>query len=522
MRNRRWLIVALALMMVGSVGTAAGARPLPREDGAFARLWAQTDGVRPPDQGWIWGPQGWWQTAEPYAESPDGLRWVRYYDKARMEVTSPRADSRSDWYVTNGLLVRELVSGEIQRGNAARIAACPAAPCGSPQAIAGDSDPASRSPGYRDFAGLLAHEGGSRVGQPVDQWLLRDAAGPSVAGDPELAARYPQTAGFAYDEVTGHTVPLVLWDFIASRLLEPLYLFGHPISPAYWTRALVGGVEQDVLVQLFERRTLTYTPANPAGWQIEMGNVGQHYYAWRYPSAGAMPWQLAAAYAVPILTYHYISDNPDPSDTLRTLLSVTPRDFAAQLEYLAANGYTALSLDELLAAQTGAAPLPARPVLLTFDDGYVDFYTQAAPLLRQYGMKATAYIPSDLIGAPGYMSWDQLRELAGSPLITIGGHSRTHPPLDTLGWEAQRSEIVDSKAILESQLGIPVAHFCFPYGRYNATTLDLVALAGYRSATTTRTAIADQAAAPLVLPRVAISGGDGLAGFVAKLTAVGP
>jgi len=137
-------------------------------------------------------------------------------------------------------------------------------------------------------------------------------------------------------------------------------------------------------------------------------------------------------------------------------------------------------------------------------------------------MKATAYIPSDLIGAPGYMGWDQLRELAASPLITIGSHTRTHPQLDTLGWEAQRSEIADSRAALEAQLGIAIEHFCFPYGRFNAASLDLVALAGYRSATTTRYAIADQAAAPLLLPRVAISGGDGLAGFVAKLTATGP
>ncbi len=513
------LLIGLLMALLGITPAAARQTALPREDTAFAGLWSRTDGSQSGQPSWIWGPQGWWQTQEAYQEGPGGLRWVRYYDKARMEVTDPRLPSSSQWFVTNGLLVVDLVTGKLQVGNAAYADACATPPCGAEQAVAGDSTPANSGPTYRDFAGLIQPGGPNLVGQAVDQWLVHsELAASLVIGDPNLTQRYPETAGLYYDELTQKTVPQVFWRYISSQRLEPLYLFGHPISAAYWTHTLVGGVEKDVLVQLFERRTLTYTPSNAVDWQIEMGNVGQHYYAWRYARPGLMPWQSSVAYQLPILTYHYISTNPNPADSLRTLLSVTPSDFAAQLEYLATHGYTTIALDDLLAAQAGAIELPPNPVLLTFDDGYADFYQNAYPLLLQYQMKATIYIPTSLVDQPGYMSWNNLRELATTPLITIGAHSQTHPALDTLTWEAQREQIMASKASLESQLGIAVRHFCYPYGRYNATTLSLVAAAGYSSATTTRVNLAAQTSMPLVLPRIAISGSDRVAGFVAKVT----
>jgi peptidoglycan/xylan/chitin deacetylase (PgdA/CDA1 family) len=525
--QRRSLLVLglLGMLLLGITPAAAGQRALPREDAAFVALWNRTDGSHGGAVSWIWGARqsGWWQMQEAYQEGPGGLRWVRYYDKARMEVTDPTLAPASQWFVTNGLLVVDLVTGQLQIGNAAYAAACATPPCGAQQAVAGDSSPANPAPTYRDFAGLIQPGGVSLVGQAVDQWLVHsEMAASMVLGDPTLAQRYPETSGLYYDELSQKTVPQVFWQYITSQPLEPLYLFGHPISAAYWTHTLVGGVEKDVLVQLFERRTLTYTPSNDPAWQIEMGNVGQHYYAWRYAPPGLMPWQSNVAYQVPILTYHYISVNPNPADSLRTQLSVTPSDFAAQLEYLAASGYASITLDELLAAQAGALTLPPKPVLLTFDDGYADFYQNAYPLLQRYQIKATIYIPTDLIDRPGYMSWDNLRELAAAPLITVGAHSLSHPALDTLGWEAQREQISASKTTLESQLGIPIRHFCYPYGRYNATTLSLVAAAGYTSATTTRTNLADQTAMPLVIPRVAISGSDGRSGFVAKLSAAAP
>lgn len=524
---KQWLLPIMIIVMLASLMSVASATArapeLPAEDAAFGALWQRTDGVRATDAAWMWGPQDWWQTQEPYAEAPRNLRWVRYYDKARMEVTDPTLPASSLWFVSNGLLVVEMVTGQIQVGNTARTLACSIPPCGSPQPVAGDASMANRSPTYRDFAGLIQAGQANRVGQAVDQWLIHsDMAASLVIGDPTLAEQYPETVGAYYDQATQMTVPAVFWKYISRQSLEPSYVFGRPISAAYWTHTTVGGVEKDVLVQLFERRTLTYTPTNEPTWRIEMGNVGQHYYAWRYVPAGNTPWQTSNVWTLPILLYHYISANPNPRDTLRSQLSVTPQDFSAQLEYLATQGYTTITLDDLLAVQAGSAAMPDKPVLLTFDDGYADFYQNAFPLLERYQMKATIYVPSDLVGRPNYMTWEQLRQLAASPLMTIGSHSRTHPPLDTLSWEQQRDEINTSKATLEAQLGLPVQYFCYPYGRYNATTLSLIAEAGYRSATTTRPNVANASAAPLILPRIAINGHDGWAGFVAKLNTARP
>jgi hypothetical protein len=85
----------------------------------------------------------------------------------------------------------------------------------------------------------------------------------------------------------------VLWDYMQQQPADWLYLFGHPITAPVWVQARVGGVEQWVLVQLLERRVLTYTPANAPAWQVEMGNVGQHYYRWRYQvyTEGRAPWE---------------------------------------------------------------------------------------------------------------------------------------------------------------------------------------------------------------------------------------
>jgi len=98
-----------------------------------------------------------------------------------------------------------------------------------------------------------------------------------------------------YVAESGHNIPAVFWDYLNARgmvyeqgrlrndrLFDWLFVVGYPISEPFWARVRIGGIERDVLIQLFERRTLTYVPDNPAGWRVEMGNVGRHYYRWRY------------------------------------------------------------------------------------------------------------------------------------------------------------------------------------------------------------------------------------------------
>lgn len=256
-----------------------------RSDGAFASVWQRAD--QPIVQGaasrsWLWGPIPYRASVERYTQSPGGERLVEYYDKARMEITQPGADRKQRWFVTNGLLVKELVSGKLQVGAAEFEDRAP-----SEVAVAGDPDPANPAPPYRAFGGVVSLNGDqrsvARIGGDVTATI--DAAG-QVGNDPALAR--PEARITNYDENLGHNIPGVFWRYMNDLPDDWVFAFGYPISEPYWIRARVGGIDKAVLVQLFERRVLTYTPGNPRGFEVEMGNVGQHYHRWRY---GYAPWE---------------------------------------------------------------------------------------------------------------------------------------------------------------------------------------------------------------------------------------
>jgi peptidoglycan/xylan/chitin deacetylase (PgdA/CDA1 family) len=221
---------------------------------------------------------------------------------------------------------------------------------------------------------------------------------------------------------------------------------------------------------------------------------------------------------VPILMYHYISVNPlAPGDIVRTRLSVPPAQFAQQLAYLHRAGYTTITLDDLVAALHLRTVLPHKPVILTFDDGYADFFTNAYPLLQRYKDKATIYIITRKVGTPGYLSWPELRILAASPLITIAAHTRTHPELPALSVRQSWAELAGSKSDLETRLGIVVHHFAYPSGHYTATTLAQAAQIGYVTAVTTQPGMDERLDQLLILPRVRVNGGAPLADLIAGL-----
>jgi len=251
-------------------------------DPAFAQVWSRTDqpvAGKKADRTWVWGPAGLVGRAELYREANGGARQVQYFDKARMEITDWQRDRSNPWFVTNGLLVREMVEGRMQIGNNEFL------PRTSAQiGIAGDADDRS-GPTYASFAKLLGRVD-NRVGQTAAMALRRDGSTAAAAARPEARLAY-------YVPETGHNIPQVFWDFLQARgpvgdgareetLVDWVFAMGYPISEPYWTRVKVGGAERDVLVQAFQRRVLTFTPSNPSGWQVEMGNVGRHYYVWRY------------------------------------------------------------------------------------------------------------------------------------------------------------------------------------------------------------------------------------------------
>jgi hypothetical protein len=259
-----------------------------REILATERLWQNTN--RNAAGTWVWGPTRWAEQYEPYHEAPNGARYVVYYDKTRMEVTQPDGDSSSQWYITNGLLVQEMVSGFAQFSDNSRANTCPSwvhnnQPCSAMQKVVGDPEQ-NPAPSYSHFADYLGASR-SRVGQRVSQAMVfaPDNYHYQIVEQAERAT--PETTIAYFDSTTEHNIPRVLFDYMQQQPQDWLYMFGHPITEPYWTQASVGGQTKWVLVQLFERRSLSYTPDNPAEWRVEMGNVGQHYYAWRY---GQNPW----------------------------------------------------------------------------------------------------------------------------------------------------------------------------------------------------------------------------------------
>jgi hypothetical protein len=198
-----------------------------------------------------------------------------------MEVTNPAGDQNSPWYVTNGLLVRELISGQLQVGEDRFIKREPAS-----VQVTGDPDD-TNGPTYAALGALLTAPP-VPVGSEIRATLDR---GGSLGGN----GRGGVKAATLVKE-TNHTVADVFWNYLDSqgpvwnganyvdgRLFDPTFFAtGFPITEAYWTRVKVAGQVKGVLLQCFERRCLTYTSDNPDGWKVEMGNVGQHYYHWRY------------------------------------------------------------------------------------------------------------------------------------------------------------------------------------------------------------------------------------------------
>jgi len=164
---------------------------------------------------------------------------------------------------------------------------------------------------------------------------------------------------------------------------------------------------------------------------------------------------------------------------------VTPANFDAQMEYLAIEGYTPITVAMLAEHLLYGTPLPAKPIVLTFDDGYIDNYQFAFPILKKYKFVGTFNVVTDFIDGkrPGYMNWNQLEEMAIEGM-EIGSHTLSHPDLYRKPRATQVKELAESKATIEARIGTPVTTFCYPAGKYDATTLSVLREAGYTAALT--------------------------------------
>ena len=218
---------------------------------------------------------------------------------------------------------------------------------------------------------------------------------------------------------------------------------------------------------------------------------------------------------VPILMYHYVSVPPEDADIYRRDLSVTPDQFADQLAWLRDNGYSAITLDDLFDALEVGAPLPPHPVVLTFDDGYADAFTNAFRLLKRFGLRGTFFVVTGWIDAntPGYLTWDQARAMAAAGM-SIQSHSQTHPDLtDGCDYDCLVYQILGSVQTIEAEIGIRPRFFCYPSGRYDDAVLEILPQVGIEAAVTTVGGTRHVNERPLELARLRVRGTTTLEDF---------
>jgi peptidoglycan/xylan/chitin deacetylase (PgdA/CDA1 family) len=224
--------------------------------------------------------------------------------------------------------------------------------------------------------------------------------------------------------------------------------------------------------------------------------------------------------------YHEVTERPHPNFSK---YSVTPSAFAAQMRWLASANYSTIDLLTLIAHRATGAPIPRRPIVITFDDGFLDCARHAGPTMAAHGFSATFFLVAGLTGMPSawlraerglelpLMSWDDARELE-----RIGhhceSHSVTHPRLASLSPEACREELMRSRTMIEHELQHEVRCLAYPFGSYNDQVRKIASDCGYGAACTVDQGLSTSDDHALALKRVPVLGGDSLFDFISRLS----
>lgn len=197
------------------------------------------------------------------------------------------------------------------------------------------------------------------------------------------------------------------------------------------------------------------------------------------PTPPESPTSTSTPVRVPIIVYHIVRPSyPTDSADVRKL-AVTPEIFDAQLAYLQDAGYHVVNFTDLENYFASSAPLPAKPIILSFDDGWSDQYEYALPILEKYHDTATFFIFTNAIGHHGFFTADEIHALVAAGM-SLGDHSRSHPYLTKITDPAKLWDEIDgSKVILESEFGVPVTVFAYPFGQYSTDTIATLQKAGF-------------------------------------------
>ena len=202
----------------------------------------------------------------------------------------------------------------------------------------------------------------------------------------------------------------------------------------------------------------------------------------------------------PILEYHMVQQ-AEPQDAYA--YNVPVEDFRQQLDYLQEQGYTTISVRDFLRAKKGLQELPAKPVILTFDDGYETNYTELLPILEERGLKATVFMVGNSIGREKYLSWEQLREMQHRG-IEIGSHTANHLPLTEMSLETARDEVKLSKLLMEWNGLHTIYTLSYPNGKYTTELRDMLKEEEYLAAVTGDAGLNTFATDPYQLQRINI------------------
>ncbi len=291
------LLLLVTTLVAAPAFTHSSAAAIPFGSPAFAAQW---NGIEPKVPN-FWGPAYQNIFPEPYQEATDGKRFIQYFDKARMEQTTASGP------VTNGLLTVELMSGQRQFGDNSFVAYPPAS-------IPLVGDPTNLFPTYASLAASALPPKVNQIAAPNGNVYGADG---TLTLNSQLAA-FPGAAFGSYQADPGnrfaHNIPAAFWTYLTALPTPWQTAMGFPLTEAFWTQVTLNAAPTWVLVQPFERRVLSYTPTNPASFQVEMGNIGQHYFQWRYTTnPGGLAGPATATPSATLVPTAY--STPDPCAT---------------------------------------------------------------------------------------------------------------------------------------------------------------------------------------------------------------
>lgn len=253
---------------------------------------------------------------------------------------------------------------------------------------------------------------------------------------------------------------------------------------AFLLVAIVLAAKYNGVIYTYITRTILPPPSNEMACYIKRLNIFQQ------------------KMHIPILMYHYVEYVQDPNDKKRQLMNIEPHVFERHLQELKAAGYKTLFVRDTPRILTGKADVCNKAVVLSFDDGYEDFYTYVFPLLKKYNAKATLYVISGYIGKPGFVSEAQIQEMLQGGLVELGSHTVDHYYLKRASIGQQKTQIFKGKKDLEDMFKIRVNTFAYPYGAYDEHTVDLVKLASFSAAVTVEPGSHMSAKDVLLMPRI--------------------